>query len=548
MFFDMDQSLNNIPDMLRELNEIGIALSSEKDHNRLLELILVKAMDITNSDAGTLYIRSGNSLKFEILHNRSLTIHQGGMSGKEVLLPPILLNDEEGKKNNKMVAAYAVNSEMTVNIKDAYTNQDFDFSGTRSFDKKMGYRSISFLTVPMTNHEHDIIGVLQLINSMDENTNEITTFSPLDQQLIESLASQAAVTITNQTLIESQKQLFDSFIQLIATAIDEKSPYTAGHCRRVPAITEMLANAVNDIDKGRFKDFFMTSNEMYELSVAAWLHDCGKITTPEYVVDKATKLETIFDRINLIDMRFEVLKRDAVINSLKSMLKENSSYNNIDQALSEDILLQEMLSELDNEKKDIEKFNIGGELLIDDDKKRIHEISKRVYEDSTGKDIHLLNSEEIENLKISRGTLNKAEREIINNHVTVTIKMLESLPYPKHLQNVPEYAGCHHEKMDGTGYPNKLKGNQMSIPARMIAIADIFEALTAGDRPYKKGMTLSQALKILGRMKLEQHIDPDLFDVFIDKKIYLKYAKKHLLEEQIDEINPQDIPGYELLE
>jgi HD-GYP domain-containing protein (c-di-GMP phosphodiesterase class II) len=543
----MDQSLNNISSLLSELTEIGIALSSEKDHNRLLELILVKAMDITNSDGGTLYISNKNSLEFEILHNRSLGIHIGGTSGKEISLPSISLFDAKGNKNNQMVAAHAVNSEKTINIKDAYTNTDFDFSGTRTFDKKMGYRSTSFLTVPMANHEHDIIGVLQLINSIDKTTNEIVAFSALDQQLIESLASQAAVTITNQTLIESQRKLFDSFIQLIATAIDEKSPYTAGHCRRVPAITEMLANATNEINKGPLGNFFMSDTEMYELSVAAWLHDCGKITTPEYVVDKATKLETIFDRINLVHTRFEILKRDAVIDALKLILKKDMNYDDIDQALKEDASLQSMLVELEKEKKEIEKYNIGGESLLDFDKKRIQEISKRKYKDSGHNKIPLLNSEEVENLKISRGTLNDTERQIINNHVTVTIKMLESLPYPKHLKNVPEFAGCHHEKMDGTGYPNQLNGEQMSIPARMIAIADIFEALTAGDRPYKKGMLLSQALKILGRMKVEKHIDPDLFDVFMNQKIYLKYANEYLSKDQIDEINLRDIPGYEPL-
>lgn len=541
----MDQSLNNIPDLLRELNEIGIALSAEKDHDRLLELILVKAMDITNSDGGTLYVCTNEkSLKFEILHNHSLAVHKGGTSGEEILLPPISLYDDEGNTNNKMVAAYAVNSAQTVNIEDAYVNEDFDFSGTRNFDKKMGYRSTSFLTVPMTNHDHDIIGVLQLINTIDKNTKKIISFSALDQQLIESLASQAAVTITNKTLINAQKNLFDSFIQLIATAIDEKSPYTAKHCRRVPVITDMLADATNKVDRGPLKDFSMNDNEMYELNVAAWLHDCGKITTPEYVVDKSTKLETIFDRINLVDIRFEVLKRDAVITVLKAIIKENKDCDDIDKELENNSALKNKLKELDDERIEIEKYNIGGESLLDNDLKRIKELSENVYENSVGESVHLLNDNEAENLQISRGTLNRKEREIINNHVSMTIKMLESLPYPKHLKNVPEFAGCHHEKMDGTGYPNKLKGNQMSVPARMIAIADIFEALTAGDRPYKKGMSLSRALKILGRMKLENHIDPDLFDVFIDKKIYLIYAKEHLNEDQIDEINFQDIPGY----
>ena len=544
----MDQSLNNVPNLLHELNKIGIALSTEKDHTRLLELILIKAMDITNSDGGTLYICTNEkSLKFEILLNHSLEVHKGGTSGEKILLPPIQLYDEEGNTNNKMVAAYAVNSEQTVNIENAYTNEVFDFSGTRDFDKSMGYRSTSFLTVPMKNHENDIIGVLQLINTIDKSTNKIISFSSLDQQLIESLASQAAVTITNKTLIDAQKNLFDSFIELIATAIDEKSPYTAKHCRRVPVITNMIASATNAINAGPFKDFCMTDNEMYELNVAAWLHDCGKITTPENVIDKSTKLETIFDRMNLVDTRFEILKRDAVITALEDIIKATKDCDDINKELENNSSLQNKLKELDAEKKEIEKYNIGGESLVEKDLKRIKKLAERTYQNSVGDTIRLLNNEEVENLQISRGTLNKEERKIINNHVSVTIKMLESLPYPKHLRNVPEFAGCHHEKMDGTGYPNKLKGNQMSIPSRMIAIADIFEALTAGDRPYKKGMPLSQALKILGRMKLENHIDPDLFDVFMHKKIYSTYAKEHLKEDQIDEINIQDIPGYNSL-
>ena len=538
----MDQALNNIHDLLRELNEIGIALSAEKDHDRLLELILVKAMDITNSDGGTLYVCTNEkSLKFEILHNRSLAVHKGGTSGEEILLPPISLYDDEGNTNNKMVAAYAVNSEQTVNIEDAYINEDFDFSGTRNFDKKMGYRSTSFLTVPMTNHEHDIIGVLQLINTIDKNTNKIISFSALDQQLIESLASQAAVTISNKTLINAQKNLFDSFIQLIATAIDEKSPYTAKHCRRVPAITDMLADATNKIDRGPLKDFSMNDNEMYELNVAAWLHDCGKITTPEYVVDKSTKLETIFDRINLVDIRFEVLKRDAVITALKAIVKENKDCDDIDKELENNSALKNRLKELDDERIEIEKYNIGGESLLDNDLKRIKELSENVYENSVGESVHLLNDNEVENLQVARGTLNRKEREIINNHVSMTIKMLESLPYPKHLKNVPEFAGCHHEKMDGTGYPKGLDSEQMSTQAKIMAIADIYEALTAADRPYKDGKNLSTAMRIMGYMKNDYHIDEDLFEIFVKSGVYKTYAEQYISKSQIDKVDENSV-------
>jgi len=544
----MEYSEKNISNLLRELNEIGIALSVEKDHVRLLELILVKAMEITNADGGTLYSRTDdNQLKFETLHNRSLNIHKGGTSGEEITFSPIALFDDEGKPNVHMVAACAVISGETVNISDAYASEEFDFSGTRSFDNKMGYRSTSFLTVPMTNHENDIIGVLQLINAIDPGSDKVIPFSKIDQQVVESLASQAAVTITNKTLIDAQKKLFDSFIQLIADAIDEKSPYTAGHCRRVPVLTNMLAVATNNIDKGPLKDFHLTEDEIYELDVAAWLHDCGKITTPEYVVDKGTKLETIFDRIHMVDMSFEVLKRDAVIDALKLRLVNGNGLADIEQELENDKNLQDAFISLTKDRADIRRYNVGGESLSDEDSKRIEEIADRVYVDPEGETVKLLGEEEVQNLQIGRGTLSVREREIINNHVSVTIKMLESLPYPKHLSRVPEFAGGHHEKMDGTGYPNKLTKDQMSVQARMIAIADVFEALTASDRPYKKPMTLSQSLKILGKMKLDNHVDADLFDIFMNEKIYLDYAHKYLGKDKIDEIVFEDIPGYKPL-
>jgi len=544
----MDHSQENISKLLRELNEIGIALSAEKDHARLLELILVKAMELTHADGGTLYTCTDDQrLKFEILYNRSLNVHKGGTSGEEISFYPIALYDDEGNPNNHMVAAWAVTSGKTANIPDAYASEDFDFSGTRSFDNKMGYRSTSFLTVPMTNHENDIIGVLQLINAMEQESNKAIPFSQVDQQLVESLASQAAITITNKTLIDAQKNLFDSFIQLIADAIDEKSPYTAGHCRRVPVITDMLADAVNKIDKGPLKDFSMTEDEKYELGVAAWLHDCGKITTPEYVVDKGTKLESIFDGINLVDLRFEILKRDAVIECLKNKLGKANGSDDINQVLKEEETLQYEIENLIREREKIRAYNVGGEFLANEDIECIEEIAKRTYDNPENKTVNLLSEKEIENLQIRRGTLSIREREIINNHVSVTIKMLKSLPYPKHLARVPEFAGGHHERMDGTGYPNKLTRDQMSVQARMIAIADVFEALTASDRPYKKAMPLSQALKILGQMKLDNHVDADLFDIFMHDKIYLDYANKHLGKKQIDEVVFEDIPGYEPL-
>jgi HD-GYP domain-containing protein (c-di-GMP phosphodiesterase class II) len=535
----MDLTLSDLPTLLIKLNSVGVALSAEKDHNRLLEIILMRAKNLTNADGGTLYLRTDeNSLKFEIVHTDSLGICMGGSQGEPISFYPIELI-ENGEPNTHNVAACAVLKNETINIPDAYTNDEFDFTGTRGFDKKMGYRSKSFLTVPMTNHENEIIGVLQLINAINLKTREIRTFSVLDQQVVESLASQAAVTLTNRQLIEAQKKLFDSFIELIANAIDEKSPYTAGHCRRVPVLTNMIAEATCNIDHGPHKDFSMTDADKYELSVAGWLHDCGKITTPEAVVDKSTKLETIIDRIEMIDTRFEVLKRDAEIAVLKSKLEAlGEKHPSADEQLSS------RLKQLDDDREFIRACNVGGEAMADELQQRVTKIAQYKWQNTEGNESNILTEDEVYNLHIFRGTLTTEEREIINNHIVATIKMLESLPYPKHLLNVTEFAGGHHEKMDGTGYPKGLKRDEMSIQARMMGIADIFEALTAGDRPYKKAMPISQALTILGHMKLENHIDPDLFNVFMWEKVYQKYCDKFLTDEQCDDYDLSAIPGY----
>ncbi len=536
----MDQEISDFPKLLRKLNSVGIALSVEKDHGRLLEMILMHAKDMTRADGGTLYLRTEeNTLKFEIVRTDSLGIHMGGTKGEPISFYPVKLVNDDGKPNTHNVAACAVLKNETINIPDAYSNEEFDFAGTRHFDEKTGYRSKSFLTVPMTNHENEIIGVLQLINSMDSVTGEIKEFSAVDQQLVESLASQAAVTITNRQLIEAQKELFDSFIELIASAIDEKSPYTAGHCRRVPVLTNMIAEATCNINHGPHKDFSMTEADKYELNVAGYLHDCGKITTPIEVVDKATKLETIVDRIEMVDTRFEVLKRDAEIAALKRKI-ESMGDDDVDQ----DAQLISKLKQLDDDREFIRMCNIGGEAMADELRQRVEKIAQYKIKDVEGNESNFLSDDEVYNLNIFRGTLNAEEREIVNNHIVVTIKMLKSLPLPKHLRNLTEYAGGHHEKMDGTGYPNGLKREEMSDQARMMGIADIFEALTAGDRPYKKGMPLSVALTILGRMKLGDHIDPDLFDVFMWGKIYQKYADEYLGSDQCDDFDLNDIPGY----
>ena len=531
-------TLQDLFKRLEQLNAIGASLSHERNISKLLESILLAAKAITHADGGTLYrvTEDGKYLRFEIVRTDSLKIAFGGTTGEPISakFKDLPLYREDGEPNNSMVAAYCALHAETVNIADAYTAEGFDFSGTRKFDQSTGYRSQSFLTVPMKNHENEIIGVLQLINATAEDGSGVCPFSDSDRRLAESLASQAAVALTNRMLISQLEELFEAFINLINLAIDEKSRYTGGHCQRVPALTMMLAEAVNDTKDGPLADFAMTDKDRYELKIAGLLHDCGKVTTPVHVVDKATKLQTLFDRIHLLDTRFEIIKRDAEIAALKAIMAGQDK----DKV---EAYLQAKLKQINEDRGFLRHCNIGGEAMRAEDQERVRRISGqyrwRDPEEPEEKMSDFLSPEELENLTIRAGTLTPAEREVINYHIVATIKMLESLPWPKHLKNVPEYAGGHHERMDGKGYPKGLKRDQMSIQARVMGIADIFEALTARDRPYKPGMKISEAMGILKKFSEGGHIDPDLFEVFARQKVYLRYAQEFLDPAQIDEIS-----------
>lgn len=525
-------SLQSLFRRLEQLNDIGASLSIERNIALLLEKILLAAKGITQADGGTLYLLSEDRqrLRFEIVRTDSLRIAFGGSSGQPISgsFPDLPLYRPDGSPNNNMIAAYAAISGNTVNIADAYQADGFDFSGTRRFDEHTGYRSQSFLTVPMKNHEGEIIGVLQLINAIDPSTGLVTVFSPADQRLAESLASQAAIALTNRQLIAQLEALFESLITVINLAIDEKSPHTAGHCQRVPELTMMLADAVDAIDEGPLADFRLSDKDRYELRIAALMHDCGKVTTPVHVVDKATKLQTLFDRIHLLDTRFEVVRRDAEVRKWQDIANGHP-------ALDAEQHYADFCGQLDVDREFLRKANVGGERMRDEDVERIVQISTRYrWRNPEGEETSFLSDDEILNLSIRAGTLTGAEREIINHHIVATIRMLEQLPWPKHLKNVPEYAGGHHERMDGKGYPKGLKREEMSWQARMMGIADIFEALTAKDRPYKDAMKLSQALSIMENFKKVGHIDPDLYDVFVKQQVYLRYGKAFLSEGQID--------------
>ena len=533
IFMDALNRIKFLEDRLHRLSEIGMALSTEKNTDRLFEMILEEAKAITRADGQTLYsMNKDGNLKFEIMRNDTMNINMGGTSGIEIPYYPVKLWMDNQTPNKQNVSAYVALAQKTVNIHDAYEEEGFDFEGTKNFDEKSGYRSKSFLTVPLKNHENEIIGVMQLINARNDH-DEVISFNKEMQEQLESLASQGAVALTNKRLVEELKTLFEAFIKLIATAIDKKSEYTGGHCNRVPVITMMLADAVAKITEGKFKDFSMTADQRYELYIAAWLHDCGKVATPPHVVDKSTKLETIFDRIELVKTRMELLKRDAEIAFLKRKLNGQKS-DTFDEEYKETV------RQIEENMAFLETCNVGGEFMKPDLQDRVNSIGEQQV-NLYGKKQNFLTDEELKNLNIPKGTLLPEEREIINDHIVITIEMLEQLPYPKHLKNVPEFAGGHHEKMDGTGYPKGLKANQMSTQAKMMAIADIYEALTAADRPYKDGKKLSTAMRIMGFMKNDYHIDEDLFEIFVKSGVYKKYAEDYVAKTQIDDVDEEVI-------
>lgn len=568
---------------LETLVEKGIKLSSEQNMDKLLELIFLAAKDMTLAESGIFYLKEGQSLKVAIAHSTMHSVTYGGHSGQEVKLPPIPLAGvgEDPAAHDNIAALCAVSGRTFVldDLSGYAHDQLLDFCG---IDESMCTLTQSVVFVPLKNRQGDVLGVMQLINAKDQATGEITAFSPKLVGFIESLASQAAVALDNKHLLESVRNLLDSFIKLIAGAIDAKSPYTGGHCTRVPVIAIMLAEAAHKIQSGPFAGFsFDTEEERKEFSVAAWLHDCGKVTTPEYVVDKATKLETIYNRVHEVRMRFEVLLRDAEIDYYRGLAQgkdPEALQHKMDQAKASIISDFEFVGQC----------NIGGEFLSDEHIARLEAIASRTwtrhidhrigmsrderrrlpdgYEPSlpceesllcdkpehiisrAGRhpfkdndygfkiDVpeHLYNLGDLYNLRVRRGTLSAEERFKINEHMIQTIIMLNKLPFPKSMQRVPEYAGAHHETLIGTGYPCRLTKKDMTIPARMMAIADIFEALTAIDRPYKNGKKLSESLKIMSSMRNEQHIDAELFDLFLASGVWLDYAKGYLRPEQID--------------
>lgn len=508
---------------IRKLTQIGRALSAERSIERLLEMIVQEAREFTGADGGTLYIMSDDEteLQFAIVQTESLSVRMGGTGGK-ITWKPVRLIKPDGSPNHENVSAHVALTGKTVNIPDVYAAGGFDFRGTRNFDKQTGYRSKSMLVVPMKNHENDIIGVLQLLNARDEKQGVVASFSAECQELTESLASQAAVALSNNRLIHNLEVLMESFIRAIATAIDEKSPYTGGHVRRVAELTMAIARKINDATDGPYADVRFSDDQMKELQTAAWLHDVGKVTTPEYVVDKATKLETIFDRIELLRLRFELCGLQARLRRLNNDAGVESAATDNDEGM-EPLLREEF--------RFLSEANRGSERMSEEMMERVRTIAARTWT-LDGKTEPLLSPEEVENLNIRQGTLSAKERDVIQNHAAMTYKILSQLPFPKKMKHVPDYAAAHHETLNGRGYPRGLDVTRLPLQPRILALADIFEALTAKDRPYREGKTLSEALHILTMMVKDGHIDPDLFELFQKEEIPLDYVRRELSLQQ----------------
>ena len=505
---------------IKKMSDIGRALSGVQDLNTLLEMIVDQARNFTNADAGTLYIVDNNTLRFQIVQNDSLKIRMGGKSGGTIPFPPVEL-----KETN--VSAFVALKGISVNIPDVYDTDLFDFTGPKKFDQSTGYRSKSMLVVPMRNHENDVIGVLQLLNATNPISNEVIAFSQDYENLSESLASQAAVSITNAKLIANMTELFEAFVKVMATAIDEKSPVTGGHIRRVAELTLTMAEVIHDLDEGHFKDKTFSPDQMYELRIAAYMHDIGKVTSPVEIVEKAKKLQTIFDRIQYVRLRMAYISQKIELEGQEAKIKilQNGSSPEKLNSIEKETL--EKLIEIEEILRFINKCNEPGEFLDDEILVRLKEVSEKTYIDDAGEQQPFLTADELVNLSIRRGSITEKERQKMQGHAAVTLKMLKQIPFTKKLKNIPDFAGAHHEFLNGKGYPLGLKGDEISFEGRLMAVTDIAEALTASDRPYKKAMPLETVYRILRSMVEGGELDPNLVELFIEKEVYKTYQKKH---------------------
>lgn len=506
-------------DKFKEIITLGIRISRESQNQAILTDVLLAAIDILNVEGGSMYTFSEHQAMFHIFCNRKLNKNINDVNELYKIFGSIALYDARGNPNAQNVIAYSLLNDDLVVINDVKKTKRFNLKGIYEFDRKFNYKTHSLLTVPLKNHKNEMIGGFQLVNRLDDETGELCNFSLEDQTLMRLFASFLAIIMTQNSLIEAEKHLFNSFLQLLAKIVDHKSQYTSRHCTYVPIISGLIAHAVKDAKEGHYKNTHLTDEDIYEIQVASWLHDCGKLSIPDYILDKSVKLEKLTDRIVMIDLRYEIIRRDILHNSRLSQDERD-----------------EQLRQLKEEVEYLHSLNQSQITEVKVDKQRLQEIAQTYrFHDGDGNDFSLISPQDIEHLQIERGTLTEEEKEIVRSHVRRTKEMLMTLPFPEHLAKVPMIASAHHEQMDGSGYHLGLKGkSEIPLGARILAIADIFEALTCSDRPYKPALPLSKTLAIMRDMRDHNKIDSDLFELFITKKLYLQYAKEHLKPEQID--------------
>lgn len=498
---------------MERLVQIGIALSAERDRARLLERILEEARGLTGADGGTLYSLAGDSLHFEIIINRSLGLHMGGTSGRPIAWPAIPLY-VDGQPNRSLVCAYAALTGELASFPDVYVAQGFNFEGTRLWDAQNSYRSQSMLVVPMRSHDGGVIGVLQLINATGPGVGGWAPFNRAHEDLVSALASLASVAIVNQRLIADLGRLFEGLVQVVALTLDEQSPTTANHTQRVTALSLALARALNAADAGPYAARRLSDQELYELRIAALLHDIGKITTPIHIVDKASKLQTVWDRLELIRTRFALIKANLRCAALERRLELSPAGAGARWRQDLDAELTAGQQQLDADFAFLQEMNQSRDYTPTEWIQRARAIAARTYRDD-GVERPVLTADELADLSIRRGNLNDGELERMRDHARISLRLLQQIPFPRGLRNVPEIAGAHHEKLNGEGYPRRLAGAQISLQTRMLTIADIYEALTAGDRSYKRARSPEEALRILELMARDGELDADLVQLFI---------------------------------
>lgn len=498
---------SEILEQVEDILNIGIALSIEKDHNRLLEMIVTEARRITRADAGTLYLRDGDFLVFKIMQNETMNSFQGG-NGEPINLPPVPMRPEN-------VSSYVALSHQSVNIPDVYQAEGFDFSGPKKYDEFSGYRTMSMLVIPLENHEGEVIGVLQLINARDEDNKPIP-FAPYYEKVISSLASQAAISLTNMQLLEDIERLFNSFVEVMATAIDSRTPYNANHTRRVALLAGELAAVLNEETEGKWAGEVFNKDRIAQLVMAGWLHDIGKIATPLSVMNKSTRIEAQLELVlQRLDYIAQTHKNTYLEEKLALMAQGDlNAIEALDQKWEKQQLMLEetraLIIKVDNPATFVDK-----EILP-----QIQTIASRTYIDSSGNERPWLTDVELTGLSVMKGTLTDEERKIMEDHVLVTQRMLEKIPFTKKLKDVPFFAGIHHEHLDGKGYPLGLEADEIPLEGRILALVDVFDALTAADRPYKKAMPVEQALKILGFMVKDGELDGDLLNTLIKSRVW----------------------------